>query len=38
MEFGLRNASAHKVDEWTDVADIEPLKNVYLRTLRALLP
>ena len=38
MEFGLRNASAHKIDEWTDVADIEPLKNVYLRTLRALLP
>ncbi len=38
MEFGLRNASAHKVDEWADVADIEPLQSVYLRTLRALLP
>ena len=31
IEFGVRNASAHKIDEWIDVADIEPLKNVYRR-------
>jgi succinyl-diaminopimelate desuccinylase len=37
MEFGVRNASAHKVDEWVPVADIEPLKNVYRRVLQALL-
>ncbi len=38
MEFGVRNDSAHKVDEWVDVAAVEPLKNTYLRTLRAYLP
>ena len=38
MEFGVRNESAHKIDEWVDVDVIEPLKNTYLRTLRALLP
>ena len=38
MEFGVRNDSAHKIDEWVDVAAIDPLKNTYLRTLRALLP
>jgi succinyl-diaminopimelate desuccinylase len=37
MEFGVCNASAHKVDEWVEVAAIEPLKNTYRRTLEALL-
>ncbi len=38
MEFGVSNASAHKIDEWVEVAAIEPLKNTYRRTLQALLP
>ena len=38
MEFGVRNASAHKLDEWVEVAAIEPLKNTYRRTLEAFLP
>ncbi len=37
MEFGVRNDSAHKVNEWVAVADVEPLKNTYLRTLRTVL-
>ncbi len=37
MEFGVRNASAHQVDEWVDVDAIEPLARVYQRTLQALL-
>lgn len=37
MEFGVRNDSAHKVNEWVDVDAIEPLKNTYLRTLQAYL-
>lgn len=37
MEFGVRNASAHQVDEWVEVATIEPLKNVYRRVLQAWL-
>jgi succinyl-diaminopimelate desuccinylase len=32
MEFGVINESIHKIDEWVDVAAVEPLKNVYLRT------
>ncbi|CAD5369737.1 N-succinyl-diaminopimelate deacylase [Rubrivivax sp. A210] len=38
MEFGVLNASAHKIDEWVEVASIAPLANVYRRTLEALLP
>lgn len=38
MEFGVRNASAHQVDEWVDVDAIAPLARVYQRTLEALLP
>ena len=38
MEFGVVNDSIHKVDEWVDVAAIEPLKNVYRRTLKNFLP
>ena len=37
MEFGVVNDSIHKVDEWVDVAAIEPLKNVYRRTLENFL-
>ena len=37
MEFGVVNASIHKVDEWVEVAAIEPLKNVYRRVLETLL-
>ena len=37
MEFGFSNESAHKIDEWVEVAAIEPLKNAYRRTLEAFL-
>jgi succinyl-diaminopimelate desuccinylase len=37
LEFGVRNASAHQVDEWVEVDALEPLKNVYLRTLQTFL-
>jgi succinyl-diaminopimelate desuccinylase len=30
------NASIHKIDEHIVVADIEPLKNIYRRTLENL--
>ena len=37
VEFGPINATIHKIDENVLVADIEPLKNIYRRTLEALL-
>jgi succinyl-diaminopimelate desuccinylase len=37
VEFGPVNASIHKIDEHVAVADIEPLKNIYRRTLEELL-
>ena len=37
VEFGVINESIHKIDEWVDVAAIEPLKNVYRRTLTNFL-
>jgi succinyl-diaminopimelate desuccinylase len=37
VEFGPVNASIHKIDEHVAVADIEPLKNIYRRTLQTLL-
>jgi len=37
VEFGPRNASIHKVDEHIELAELEPLKNVYRRTLETLL-
>jgi succinyl-diaminopimelate desuccinylase len=37
LEFGVVNASIHKVDEWVEVDAIEPLKNVYRRTLETFL-
>jgi succinyl-diaminopimelate desuccinylase len=36
IEFGPVNASIHKIDEHVSVADIEPLKNIYRRTLEHL--
>ena len=36
IEFGPVNASIHKIDEHVRVADIEPLKNIYRRTLEQL--
>jgi succinyl-diaminopimelate desuccinylase len=37
IEFGPLNASIHKIDEWVEVASLDPLKNIYRRTLQALL-
>jgi len=37
VEFGPINETIHKIDENVRVADIEPLKNVYRRTLEILL-
>jgi succinyl-diaminopimelate desuccinylase len=37
VEFGPPNASIHKIDENILVADLEPLKGVYRRTLELLL-
>ena len=36
IELGPPNATIHKVDEHVAVADIEPLKNIYRRTLQRL--
>jgi len=36
IELGPVNASIHKIDEHIAVADIEPLKNIYRRTLEQL--
>ncbi len=37
VEFGPVNATIHKVDENVLLADIEPLTNIYRRTLASLL-
>ncbi|MGI4860423.1 MAG: succinyl-diaminopimelate desuccinylase [Janthinobacterium lividum] len=37
VEFGPVNASIHKIDEHVALDAIEPLKNVYRRTLEALV-
>ena len=37
LELGPLNASIHKINEHVAVASIEPLKNIYRRTLEALL-
>lgn len=37
VEFGPVNDSIHKIDENIDVTALEPLKNVYRRTLACLL-
>lgn len=38
IEFGPVNATIHKVNERVAIAALEPLKNIYLRTLQTLLP
>lgn len=37
VEFGPVNATIHKIDEHVAIDAIEPLKNIYRRTLEALL-
>ncbi len=37
IEFGPTNASIHQIDEHILVAEIEPLKNIYRRTMENLL-
>ena len=37
LEFGPINASIHKIDEYVPADCVEPLKNVYRRTLENLL-
>ena len=37
VEFGPPNASIHKIDEHIEIEFIEPLKNIYRRTMTALL-
>jgi succinyl-diaminopimelate desuccinylase len=37
VEFGPPNATIHKVDECIRVADLDPLKDIYRRTLEFLL-
>jgi succinyl-diaminopimelate desuccinylase len=37
IEFGPLNASIHKIDEWVEVASLDPLKNIYRDTLERLL-
>lgn len=37
VEFGPLNATIHKLNECVGVADIEPLKDTYRRTMETLL-
>jgi succinyl-diaminopimelate desuccinylase len=37
IELGPVNASIHQIDEWVEVASIEPLKNIYRGVLERLL-
>ncbi|RZI42283.1 succinyl-diaminopimelate desuccinylase [Herbaspirillum sp. HC18] len=37
IEFGPLNGSIHKIDEHVELRDIDPLKNIYRRTLENLL-
>ena len=37
VEFGPLNATSHKIDESVIVDDIEPLKNIYRKTLEQLV-
>jgi succinyl-diaminopimelate desuccinylase len=37
IEFGPPNASIHKIDEHIELRYIDPLKNIYRRTLETLL-
>ncbi|MAL01094.1 MAG: succinyl-diaminopimelate desuccinylase, partial [Alcaligenaceae bacterium] len=37
VEFGPINASIHQINEHIDLTALEPLKNIYRRTLENLL-
>jgi succinyl-diaminopimelate desuccinylase len=37
VEFGPLNATIHKIDECVDVSTLDPLKNIYRKTLEGLL-
>ena len=37
VEFGPVNATIHKLNECVEVAHLEPLANIYQRTLEKLL-
>lgn len=37
IEFGPLNASIHKIDEWVEVASLEPLKNIYRGVMERML-
>jgi len=37
IEFGPVNQSIHKIDEWVEVASLEPLKDIYRETLEKLV-
>jgi succinyl-diaminopimelate desuccinylase len=37
VEFGPLNATIHKINECVEVASLEPLKNIYRKTLEGLL-
>jgi succinyl-diaminopimelate desuccinylase len=37
IEFGPLNASIHQIDEWVEVASLEPLKNIYRGVMERML-
>jgi len=37
VEFGPINATIHQINECIAIADLDPLKNIYRRTLQTLL-
>jgi succinyl-diaminopimelate desuccinylase len=37
VEFGPLNATSHKIDECVNIDDVEPLKNIYRKTLEQLI-
>jgi succinyl-diaminopimelate desuccinylase len=37
VEFGPINATSHKIDECVNIDDVEPLKNIYRKTLEQLI-
>jgi succinyl-diaminopimelate desuccinylase len=37
IEFGPLNKSIHQIDEWIEVASLEPLKNIYRGVIERLL-
>lgn len=37
IEFGPLNASIHKIDEWVEVASLDPLKNIYRGVLERMV-